>query len=303
LPAAAQLGDGASKIHPGLEEGVQFTPRNDDKSRERARERERQRELVRQRVSKEREGVRSSASKEEAGSTIRPAPWTDRSVRRGHGDSASDFEIDDVASPFLLRDPSQEAERYRLQARANEFRREESDRACSKLRDQLASAEAKLYIVQNQKEKQDQQLAGVEERLQTLIKSRDTAVHDKILLERQTVRFRAEYDKLLKDDYFGENPIYSPAHFRRRFRMSRSLFEKILEDLVEANLSFEQKKDALGLVGFSPHQKLTSALRMLAYGTSADQLEDLTRMAESTPLHNLKVFRNSIISRYGQEYL
>ena len=54
-------------------------------------------------------------------------------------------------------------------------------------------------------------------------------------------RFRAEYDKLLKDDYFGENPIYSPAHFRRRFRMHRSLFEKILEDLVEANPYYRRK--------------------------------------------------------------
>jgi len=42
---------------------------------------------------------------------------------------------------------------------------------------------------------------------------------------------------------------------------------------------------------------------MLAYRTSADQLDDLTRMAKSTTLHNLKVFCNSIISRYGQEYL
>ena len=114
--------------------------------------------------------------------------------------------------------------------------------------------------------------------------------------------FRAEYNKLLKDDNFGENLIYSPAHFRRRFWMHHSLFEKILEDLVEANPYFEQKKDALGLVGFSPHQKLNSALRMLAYGTLADQLDDLTRMAASTTLHNLKVFCNSIISRYGTEY-
>ena len=90
-------------------------------------------------------------------------------------------------------------------------------------------------------------------------------------------RFRTEYD--MGDDYFSENPIYSPAHFRRRFRMRRSLFEKILEDLDEANPYFKQKKDALGLVGFSPHQNLTSALQMLAYGTLADQLDDLTRMA------------------------
>ena len=86
--------------------------------------------------------------------------------------------------------------------------------------------------------------------------------------------------------------------------MRQSLFEKIIEDLVEANPCFEQKKDALGLVGSSPLQKLTSALRMLAYGTAlADQLDDLTRMAESTtPLHNLKVFCKSIIRRYGTEY-
>ena len=73
-------------------------------------------------------------------------------------------------------------------------------------------------------------------------------------------RFRAEYDKLLKDDYFGENPIYSPAHFRRRFQMRRSLLEKILEDLVETDPFFQQRKDALGLVAFSSHQKLTSLL-------------------------------------------
>ena len=116
-------------------------------------------------------------------------------------------------------------------------------------------------------------------------------------------RFRTDYDKLLKKDYFGENPIYSSAMFRRRFRMRRSLFEKILDDLVSSDSYFSQKKDALGLLGFSPHQKLTSALRMLAYGTSADQLDDLTRMSESTTLNNLQHFCNAIINRYGKEYL
>jgi hypothetical protein len=42
-------------------------------------------------------------------------------------------------------------------------------------------------------------------------------------------RFRAEYDKLLKDNYFGENLIYSPAHFRRRFPMSRSYLKRFLK--------------------------------------------------------------------------
>ena len=66
--------------------------------------------------------------------------------------------------------------------------------------------------------------------------------------------FRTDYDKLLKKDYFGENPIYSSAMFRRRFRMRRSMFEKILDDLVASDSYFSQKKNALGLLGFSPHQ-------------------------------------------------
>ena len=85
--------------------------------------------------------------------------------------------------------------------------------------------------------------------------------------------------------------------------MRHSMFEKILDDLVASDSYFSQKKNALGLLGFSPHQKLTSALRMLAYGTSADQLDDLTRMSESTTLNNLQHFCNAIINRCGKEYL
>ena len=184
---------------------MRITPRSIEATeqldaRERARERERQRELVRARGNAGPGVGFSTPHKAEAGTTIRPAPWTDQTLRRAHTDSRSDFEADDVASPLFLRDPSQEAERYRLQAKANEFRREESERACSKLRDQLASAEAKLYIVQSQKEKQDQQLLGVEERIQTLIKLRDAAAQEKIQSERQLGRIRAEYDELKRGE-------------------------------------------------------------------------------------------------------
>jgi hypothetical protein len=69
-------------------------------------------------------------------------------------------------------------------------------------------------------------------------------------------RFRTDYDKLLKKDYFSENPFYSSAMFRRRFRMRHLfLFEKILDDLVASDSYFSQKKDTLGLLGFLPHPK------------------------------------------------
>ena len=48
--------------------------------------------------------------------------------------------------------------------------------------------------MQNQKEQQDLQLAGVEERLQTLNKLRDTATHDRLQQERDLSRLRAELE-------------------------------------------------------------------------------------------------------------
>jgi len=39
-------------------------------------------------------------------------------------------------------------------------------------------------------------------------------------------------------DYFGDNPVYSDELFRRRFRMDRELFEKILGDLSTAYVEY-----------------------------------------------------------------
>jgi hypothetical protein len=93
--------------------------------------------------------------------------------------------------------------------------------------------------------------------------------------------------------------------FRRRFRLRRSLFETVVNALVEDEHCnyFVQRPDATGLLGFLPEQKVTCALRMLAYGASADQLDELIRIGESTALETLKVFCSSIIRLFGPEYL
>ncbi|GMF63920.1 unnamed protein product [Phytophthora fragariaefolia] len=87
--------------------------------------------------------------------------------------------------------------------------------------------------------------------------------------------------------------------------MRKSLFETIVAALVadESCNYFQQRLDATGLPGFLPEQKVTCALRMLAYASSADQMDELMRMAESTALETLKVFCCSIRRLYGSEYL
>lgn len=48
---------------------------------------------------------------------------------------------------------------------------------------------------------------------------------------------------------------------------------------------------------------MTCALRMLAYGSSADQLDELIRMGESTVIEMLNIFCENIIRLLGPEYL
>ncbi|RWR72185.1 putative nuclease HARBI1 [Cinnamomum micranthum f. kanehirae] len=92
----------------------------------------------------------------------------------------------------------------------------------------------------------------------------------------------------LYNDYFSENPVYTPSQFRRRFRMRKPLFFEL---------------NCAGSIGLSAFQKVTTAVRMLAYGVAADAVDDYVRIAESTSIESLKKFVQAIIDVFGNEYL
>ena len=56
--------------------------------------------------------------------------------------------------------------------------------------------------------------------------------------------------------------------------MRRSLFLKIVDAIVEEDEYFAHKRDVAGQLGFSPLQKGTAAMRMLAYGYSTDSIDE-----------------------------
>ncbi|XP_068319648.1 uncharacterized protein [Pyrus communis] len=66
---------------------------------------------------------------------------------------------------------------------------------------------------------------------------------------------------------------------------------------------FVQKKDDFGAMGLLHEQKITAALRMLVYGASADQVDEITRMGKSTILESMMRFCAVIESIYTVEYL
>ncbi|XP_068344279.1 uncharacterized protein [Pyrus communis] len=78
----------------------------------------------------------------------------------------------------------------------------------------------------------------------------------------------------LMNNYFKPNSMYTEDDFRRRFRMSRHVFERVLHDVHQVNPYFQQKLDRAGGPGFSPHQKVTVALQMMAYDSLANSMDE-----------------------------
>ena len=108
-------------------------------------------------------------------------------------------------------------------------------------------------------------------------------------------RDRVSGHSRLLNDYFVENPVYDETLFRRRFRLSRPLFLRILHTLQQHDYYFVQRRNAANIVGLSGEQKMTAALRMLAYGMSADSLDKYVRIGETTTIECVKRFCQGVV--------
>jgi hypothetical protein len=116
-------------------------------------------------------------------------------------------------------------------------------------------------------------------------------------------RNRERAHEQLVADYFTEDPLYPDAIFRRRFRMRRHVFLRIVNALGSWSPYFTQRADCTKRLGLSPLQKCTVEIRMLAYGTAADMLDEYLKVAESTALECLEKFVEGVVKVFGGEYL
>ncbi|XP_010462584.1 PREDICTED: uncharacterized protein LOC104743171 [Camelina sativa] len=107
----------------------------------------------------------------------------------------------------------------------------------------------------------------------------------------------------LWNDYFSENATFSAGSFRRRFRMNKSLFIRIVEALSNEVSYFQQRRDATKRLGLSGLQKCTTAIRILAYGCASDAVDEYLRLADSTAMQCLENFVEGIIYLFQDTYL
>nr|XP_051201726.1 uncharacterized protein LOC127315263 [Lolium perenne] len=100
-------------------------------------------------------------------------------------------------------------------------------------------------------------------------------------------RHRQAGTMLLDVDYFNDDATHSPKVFRRRFRMKKEFFLKIVYGVGEYDKYFIAKQDCTSLWGFTLIQKCTAAMRYLAYRAPPDTFNDYLRMTESTCIETL----------------
>ncbi|CAM8902428.1 unnamed protein product [Rhodiola kirilowii] len=85
--------------------------------------------------------------------------------------------------------------------------------------------------------------------------------------------------------------------------MSRNLFNRIKTTLCNHDPFWHQRRDAAGVLGLLPEQKMTAAIRLLAYGSCVDQCAEITRMGVTTTLECMKEWCGQIVHIFGDHYL
>jgi hypothetical protein len=91
---------------------------------------------------------------------------------------------------------------------------------------------------------------------------------------------REEAHNRLWRNYFAENPLYSEADFRHRFRMCKDLFIRIHDELIQHDSYFVQKPDAFNsecsmpAIGLDADQDLQEALTAICTRAESDGASD-----------------------------
>uniref|UniRef100_A0A0D3CIB6 DDE Tnp4 domain-containing protein n=1 Tax=Brassica oleracea var. oleracea TaxID=109376 RepID=A0A0D3CIB6_BRAOL len=85
--------------------------------------------------------------------------------------------------------------------------------------------------------------------------------------------------------------------------MNKRLFLRIVDRLSNEVEFFRRKRDGLGRLGLSTLQKCTAAIRVLAYGSAVDAVDEYLRLGGSTTRLCVENFVEAIINLFGDEYL
>jgi hypothetical protein len=101
--------------------------------------------------------------------------------------------------------------------------------------------------------------------------------------------------EMLMWDYFAEVPTYHDHLFRRRYQMMCELFATIVKACEARCRYFTGRRNAIGLIGFTPYQKISAAMRIIACGISVDYTDEYLQIGEDTTIKYVHLFAKIMI--------
>ena len=120
-------------------------------------------------------------------------------------------------------------------------------------------------------------------------------------------RRKFQHDEALRcimRDYLGANALFVGANFKMMFRISRSRFQRLMEDIGALELPFyNEKPSATGEPVASYEARLMLALRTLAYGVPPHTFSDYFQMSQTQCRKACETLDTALHIVYHDEYL
>ena len=104
-------------------------------------------------------------------------------------------------------------------------------------------------------------------------------------------------------DYLGPIPLFTGKDFQVMFRISRSRFEQIAQDILRDFPFFRDSVDCTGMEKASVQAKILLPLKTLAYGVPPHTFCDYFQMSYSLARSCLVAFEDAIVCLYQKEFL
>jgi hypothetical protein len=97
--------------------------------------------------------------------------------------------------------------------------------------------------------------------------------------------------------------VYTPSYFHRIYLVRMTLFLSIMHKLSETSPYFSEMYHTTGRVGLTTLQKCTVALHQLAYGMTANTIDEYLKIGKSTVQECLKYYCLDIVECFRVEFL
>jgi hypothetical protein len=114
--------------------------------------------------------------------------------------------------------------------------------------------------------------------------------------------FAGAYAKLILHYFSGTDSLYDETDFERRFRMPRTVFNRINDALTGID-PFVQKFNAAMKPGIHPLVRIVACCKLIADGQASDATDDYLQLSETVAADTLRDFTRIVVQEFGGQYL